>query len=247
MSVIDLFSDRSDLYAAARPQYPQDLYEFLASCVDTKERAWDCGAGNGQASVAIAEYFREVYATDISKSQIANAIPKNNVFYSVQPAEKTNFPNGYFDAVTVAQALHWFDIESFWAEVKRVLKKGGIFSAWCYSWLSVSSPIDLVIKEGILDIIESYWSPRIQLIDNGYRNIDFPFEPIQAPPIEMKISWTLAELLAYMHTWSATRQCMQQQGTKFFEALRDSLLPVWGNPEQKKEVKMNFHLIVGRN
>ncbi len=227
MSVIDLFSDRSDLYAAARPQYPQDLYEFLASCVDTKERAWDCGAGNGQASVAIAEYFREVYATDISKSQIANAIPKNNVFYSVQPAEKTNFPNGYFDAVTVAQALHWFDIESFWAEVKRVLKKGGIFSAWCYSWLSVSSPIDLVIKEGILDIIESYWSPRIQLIDNGYRNIDFPFEPIQAPPIEMKISWTLAELLAYMHTWSATRQCMQQQGTKFFEALRDNLLHIW--------------------
>ncbi len=247
MSVIDLFSDKSDLYAAARPQYPQDLYEFLASCVDTKERAWDCGAGNGQASVAIAEYFREVYATDISKSQIANAIPKNNVFYSVQPAEKTNFPNGYFDAVTVAQALHWFDIESFWAEVKRVLKKGGIFSAWCYSWLSVSSPIDLVIKEGILDIIESYWSPRIQLIYNGYRNIDFPFEPIQAPPMEMKISWTLAELLAYMHTWSATRQCMQQQGTKFFEALNDNLLPVWGNAEQKKEVKMNFHLIVGRN
>ena len=247
MSVIDLFSDRSDLYAAARPQYPQDLYEFLASCVDTKERAWDCAAGNGQASVALAEYFGEVYATDISKSQIANAIPKNNVFYSVQPAEKTDFPNGYFDAVTVAQALHWFDIEGFWAEVKRVLKKGGIFAAWCYSSLSVSSPIDLVIKERILDIIESYWSPRIQLIDNGYRNIDFPFEPIQTPPIEMKISWTLAELLAYMHTWSATRQCMQQQGTKFFEALRDNLLPVWGNPEQKKEVKMDFHLIVGRN
>ena len=247
MSVIDLFSDKSDLYAAARPQYPQELYEFLASCVNTRERAWDCGAGNGQASIALAEYFREVYAIDVSDRQIANAIPKNNVFYLVQPAEKTNFPNAYFDAVTVAQALHWFDIERFWSEVKRVLKKGGIFSAWCYSWLSVSSSIDLVIKEGILDIIESYWSPRIQLIHNSYRNIDFPFEPIQAPPIEMEISWTLAELLAYMHTWSATRQCMQQQGTKFFEALRDNLLPVWGNPEQKKAVKMNFHLIVGRN
>ena len=247
MSVIDLFSDKSDLYAAARPRYPQDLYEFLASCVNTKERAWDCGAGNGQASVALAEYFKEVYATDISDRQIANAIPKNNVFYSVQPAEKTNFPNSYFDAVTVAQALHWFDIERFWSEVKRVLKKGGIFAAWGYSSLSVSSPIDLVIKEGILDIIESYWSPRIELIANGYRHIDFPFEPIPAPPIEMKISWTLSELLAYMHTWSATRQCMQQQGTKFFEALSDNLLPVWGNPEQKKEIAMNFHLIAGRN
>ncbi len=247
MSVIDLFSDTSDLYAAARPQYPQELYEFLASCINTKEKVWDCGAGNGQASIALAEYFREVYATDVSKSQIANAIHKNNVFYSVQPAEKTNFPNAYFDTVTVAQALHWFDIERFWFEVKRVLKKGGIFSAWCYSWLSVSSKIDLVIKEGILDFIEPYWSPRIQLIHNGYRNIDFPFEPIPVPPIEMKISWNLSELLAYMHTWSATRQYMQQQGTEFFESLSDSLLPVWGNPEQKKEVKMNFHLIVGRN
>lgn len=247
MSVIDLFSDKSDLYAAARPQYPQELYEFLASCINTQERAWDCGAGNGQASVALAEYFREVYATDISDRQIANAIPKNNVVYSVQPAEKTDFPNAYFDAVTVAQALHWFDMERFWSEVKRVLKKGGIFSAWCYSSLSASSKIDLVIKKGILDIIESYWSPRIDLIHNGYRNIDFPFEPIKAPQLEMKISWNLSELLAYMHTWSATRQCMQQQGTKFFEVLRDNLLPVWGNPEQKKEIKMNFHLIVGRN
>ena len=247
MSVIDLFSDKSDLYAAARPQYPQDLYEFLASCVDTRERVWDCGAGNGQASVAIAEYFREVYATDVSDRQIANATAKANVFYSVQPAEKTNFPDAYFNAVIVAQALHWFDLDRFWSEVKRVLKKGGIFSTWGYTWLSVSSEIDLVIKEGILDIIESYWSPRIELIRNGYRNIDFPFEPIPVPPIKMKMSWTLPELLAYMHTWSATRQCMQQQGTKFFEALGDNLLPVWGDPQQKKEITMNFHIIAGRN
>ena len=219
----------------------------MASCVDTKERVWDCGAGNGQASVAIAEYFQEVYATDVSDRQIAHAITKTNVFYSVQPAEKTNFPDAYFDAVIVAQALHWFDLDLFWSEVKRVLKKGGIFAAWGYSWLSVSAEIDLVIKAGILDIIESYWSPRIALINNGYRQIDFPFEAIPVPSIKMTIAWTLPELLAYMHTWSATRQCMQQQGTEFFAALRGDLLPVWGDPQQKKEIAMNFHLFAGRN
>ena len=247
MSVIDLFSDKSDLYAAARPQYPSELYEFLASCVNTRERAWDCGAGNGQASVAIAEYFHEVYATDVSDRQIANAIIKDNVFYSVQPAEKTNFPDDYFDLVTVAQALHWFDFNCFWLEVKRVLKKGGIFAAWGYSWLSVSSEIDSVIKEGILDRVEPYWSPRIEHIRNGYRNINIPFEPILVPPIEMNIAWTLPELLAYMHTWSATRQCMQQNGMDFFEALSDNLLSVWEYPEQKKKITMNFHIIAGRN
>ncbi|MGL5938960.1 MAG: class I SAM-dependent methyltransferase [Waterburya sp.] len=247
MSVIDLFSDKSDLYAAARPQYPQNLYEFVASCVNNKERVWDCGAGNGQASVAIAEYFSEVHATDISDRQIAHAIPKNNVFYSVQPAEETNFPNAYFDAVIVAQALHWFDLERFWTEVKRVLRKNGIFVAWGYTEFAISPEIDVVIKEGILDIIDSYWSPRIHLLRDGYRHVGFPFEPIPVPPIKMKIMWTLPELLAYMHTWSATRQCMQQQGMKFFEVLSDKLLAVWGKPEAKKEINMNFQAIAGRN
>jgi ubiquinone/menaquinone biosynthesis C-methylase UbiE len=101
MSFTDLFSDKSDFYAAARPQYPKDLYEFLASCVRSRARAWDCGAGNGQCSISLVEYFSEVYATDASEQQIANAIQKKCVFYSVQPAEETNFADDYFDIVTV--------------------------------------------------------------------------------------------------------------------------------------------------
>jgi Methyltransferase domain len=117
MSFIDLFSDKSDLYAAARPHYPESLYAFLASCVNSRTRAWDCGASNGQSSISLVEYFAEVYATDASEQQIANAIQKKCVFYSVQPAEETNFANDYFDIVTVAQALRWFDLDLFWVEV----------------------------------------------------------------------------------------------------------------------------------
>jgi SAM-dependent methyltransferase len=247
MSVIDLFSDKSDLYAAARPQYPKALYEFLVAHANTRERAWDCGAGSGQSSVTLAEYFSEVYATDVSEQQIANAMGKNNVLYSVQPAEKTSFPNDYFDLVTVAQALHWFDLDRFWSEVKRVLKSNGVFAAWGYDWFSISPEIDAVVKEGILDIIAPYWSSHAHLLWDGYRDIGFPFEPIQTPSITMKVMWNLPELLDYLHTWSATRQCMQQQGTTFFEVLRESLLGVWDRPEQKKEVSMNFHIIAGRN
>jgi len=62
--------------------------------------------------------FSEVQATDVSAHR-ANAIPETNVHYSVQPAEATNFPDAYFDAVIVAQALHWFDLDQFWVEVNR--------------------------------------------------------------------------------------------------------------------------------
>jgi SAM-dependent methyltransferase len=197
MSVIDLFSDKSDLYAAARPQYPKALYEFLASCTGSKERVWDCGAGSGQSSVTLAEYFSEVYATDISEQQIANAMRKNHVFYSVQPAEKTSFPNDYFDIVTVAQALHWFNLDQYWSEVKRVLKSNGVFAAWGYDWFSISPEIDVVIKEDILDLIAPYWSSCNHLLWDGYRDVGFPFEPIQAPSITMKVLWNLPELLDY--------------------------------------------------
>jgi SAM-dependent methyltransferase len=247
MAVLDLFSDKSDLYAAARPQYPKELYQFLVSCLNTRERAWDCGAGNGQASIALADYFFEVYATDVSNQQIANAIPRNNVFYSVQPAEQTNFPNAYFDAVTVAQALHWFDFNQFWLEVKRVLKRDGIFAAWCYDRLSVSPEIDAVVKEHILDIIEPYWSPHLRHLSTGYHDVGLPFEPIEVPPIPMRVLWNLPELLAYMHTWSATRQYMKQHGNDFFEVLGERLFRIWGEMEQKRKVTMNFYVVAGRH
>jgi ubiquinone/menaquinone biosynthesis C-methylase UbiE len=247
MSAIDLFSDKSDLYAAARPQYPRTLYEFLVSCLNARERVWDCGAGNGQASVAIAEYFSEVYATDFSDQQIANALPKSNVFYSVQPAEATSFPDAYFDAVIVAQALHWFNLDQYWSEVKRVLRNDGIFAAWGYDWFSISPEIDAVVKENLLDVIQPYWSPRVQFLWDDYRTAGFPFKPIQVPPITMSILWNLSELLTYVGTWSATKQYMQQQETGLLEALSQRLSADWGQLEERKEVNMNFHIIVGRN
>ena len=247
MSFIDLFSEKSDLYAAARPQYPDSLYEFIASCIGSRARAWDCGAGNGQSSVKLVEYFSEVYATDASEQQIANAIQKSGVFYSVQPAEHTTFANDYFDIVTVAQALHWFDFDRFWPEVQRVLKSDGIFAAWGYDWFSISPEIDDIIQKNILEIIVRYWSPRAQLVWNGYRDVGFPFQPILAPPITLQVLWNLSELLNYLHTWSATRLCMQQQGTAFFENLSQRLIQVWGETEDRKRVKMNLHIIAGRN
>jgi SAM-dependent methyltransferase len=247
MSFIDLFSDKSDLYAAARPQYPESLYEFLASCTSPRERAWDCGAGNGQSSISLVEYFSEVYATDASEQQIANAIQKKCIFYSVQPAEKTSFADDYFDIVTVAQALHWFNLDQFWSEVTRVLRSGGIFAAWGYDWFSISPEIDDVIKESILDVIAPYWSPRVHLVWDGYRDVGFPFEPISVPPIPMKVLWNLPELLKYILTWSATKQCVQQQGTEFLEILDKRLINVWGQAKERKEIIMNFHLIVGRS
>src|SRR5262245_31315897 len=102
----DLFSKQANIYAAFRPTYPKELYDFIFSRVEKNHKAWDCATGNGQVAGYLANYFDKVYATDISQQQLDNAVKRDNITYSVSPGEKTSFEDQQFDLITVAQALH---------------------------------------------------------------------------------------------------------------------------------------------
>lgn len=241
------FGDKSDLYAAARPTYPDELFEFLFSLCPDFKRAWDCGTGSGQAAVSIAKRFRHVEATDVNSQQIANGMAHSQVHYSVQPAEKTHFADDAFSLITVAQALHWFEFEKFWPEVHRVLKPRGIFAAWGYSWFQVSDEIDAIIATKLMSPIKDFWAAQNRLLWNGYQAISIPFVKIPAPQIILAQQWNLAQLLAYLGSWSAVRRCIEANGDKFFVELTAALEKVWGSAEEKKIISMDFHLMVGRH
>jgi ubiquinone/menaquinone biosynthesis C-methylase UbiE len=83
--------------------------------------AWDCAAGSGQATADLARRFDRVIATDASSEQISAAKPISNVEYRVATAEQSGLSDNCADLVTVAQALHWFDLPKFYAEARRVL------------------------------------------------------------------------------------------------------------------------------
>lgn len=247
MTILDLFSEKSDLYASARPQYPRAVFEFIATAAPAAARVWDCGTGSGQAAVGLAEFFSEVHATDVSMQQIAHRLDRANIHYSVQPAEATAFPPQFFDAVVVAQALHWFDFERFWPEVKRVLKPRGLFAAWTYDWFFITPEIDAIVQKQLLDVIAPYWSPRNRIAWGGYRELEIPFSPLAVPAIDMPLSWNLDQLLAYLHTWSAVRQCIRERGLAFFEQAAQALAHAWGERETARALRMNFYVLAGRN
>jgi SAM-dependent methyltransferase len=242
----DLFNDKSDLYARARPRYPDSLYQWLASCCQGHRAVWDAACGNGQASADLRKYFDLVEATDISESQIANASVYERVRFLVQPAEATEFKDESFDAVCVAQALHWFDYEKFWPEVKRVLKLGGVFAAWGYTWPRLNDELDRILSDSLLTVIEPYWAPQNRLLWNGYKDVPLPFNEIETPQIDLTMTWSLDELFAYLHSWSATRRCMEKNGDGFFWASREKIRRVWG-VEARRRVSMEFFLVAGRN
>lgn len=246
MSFIDLFSDTSDLYAAARPRYPDELFALIAATAPAPGRVWDCGTGNGQAAVSLAAHFDVVCGTDPSAEQIAHATPAANVRYSVQPAEATLFPARHFDAICVAQALHWFDFPRFFAEARRVAAPGAVFAAWGYTWFELTPEFDAAFDPAIKQIVARYWPPQTLHLWNAYADVPFPFARLPAPEFRIRVRWTLPQFFAYIHTWSATRRCIDAEGPAFFEAARDRLLPLWGEPETVRDIDMPMFLWMGR-
>jgi ubiquinone/menaquinone biosynthesis C-methylase UbiE len=243
----DHFSARSEDYAKHRPRYPATLFEYLASLTSEHERAWDCATGNGQAALGLAPYFTQTIATDASQSQLANALPHEKIVYRVAAAERTDIEAASVDLVTVAQALHWFELEAFYAEVKRVLKPAGALAVWAYNLLLIAPAIDALVNEFYDATVGPYWPPERSLLEDGYRSLAFPFREVEPPDVQMEARWNLRDLAGYLRTWSATKRFIAARGFDPVTDLTKELLPLWGSPEEVKAVRWPLSFRVGIN
>jgi ubiquinone/menaquinone biosynthesis C-methylase UbiE len=126
----DYFSGHSKLYATFRPTYPDALYEFIFNHVKQFDTALDCATGNGQVAHVLAKHFNHVCASDISSEQIKHAHQANNIAYKIESAEHTSYADNQFDLITVAQAIHWFNTETFFQEVTRIAKPQAVLAVW---------------------------------------------------------------------------------------------------------------------
>ena len=241
----DNFSSQSDHYAKYRPTYPPDFFNYLNAIVPGKQNAWDCGTGNGQVAYGLSKVFDNVFATDISQSQIDNALRAKNIIYSVQPAEKTNFENQLFDLIVVAQAIHWFDFERFYSEARRTARKNALICIVGYGRVEISEQIDSRITGFYNNVIGKYWDKERKYIDENYTTIPFPFSEIQTPHYVNTQHWTLAHLIGYLNTWSAVKHFIRQNGYNPINKLQSEIEQLWDN-KQIKEIRFPLLLRMGR-
>ncbi|HVZ40866.1 MAG TPA: class I SAM-dependent methyltransferase [Candidatus Kapabacteria bacterium] len=229
MTFEDNFSRQAGQYALHRPVYPERLFAFIAEQAPALERAWDCATGNGQAAHGMAAHVREVIATDASSDQIAHARPHERIHYRVAPADASGLPAGSVDIVTIATALHWLDLDRFYAEVHRVLKPGGVLAAWSYFGQTVGRDIDPILTRYSREIVGPYWSPRIVKVHGTYNDLPFPFEEIEAPPFVIEVEWSAGDILGYLGSWSATQKFIEVNGEHPLNHIREELEHAWGN------------------
>lgn len=240
----DHFSKLAPCYARHRPSYPEELFQLLADAAPARRAAWDAGTGSGQAAARLGEYFEEVTGTDPSEEQIRNARPHPRVRYRVEVAEQTRFADGSLDLVTAAQAAHWFRVDDFYNEVKRVLKPDGVLALWCYGLESVSGDVDAVIQKLYVELLGVYW-PKRTIVDHSYQDIPFPFRELPRRVFRMKMNWTLDELVSGFRTWSASRRYKEDKGVDPLDVLADEFREAWGNPEQPRQVSWPVYLRYG--
>jgi SAM-dependent methyltransferase len=246
MPALDRFSTQSADYARYRIDYPADLYDWLLPQVESRERAWDCATGNGQVAVVLAESFVRVDATDLSDKQLAQAPPRPNIHYQTARAEHTSFPAQRFDLITVAQAVHWFEPDAYHAEVRRVARPGAVLAEWGYNFCRTDREALNLALDRFHDVTSApYWDANRQHITSEYARIPFPFADVRTARFEEKRQWTVADMLGYLRTWSATANyARQHNGADMVALVADELTQLWGPGE--REVTFPVFVRTGR-
>jgi len=206
----------------------------------------DCATGNGQAAVALSEYFDKVIATDASAAQIKNAIPHKKVSYFVATAEKTDIQDDTVDLITVAQALHWLEFDKFYDEVRRVARPKSVFAAWCYPLMQFENKnIQELLEYFYNTILGKYWPPERIHCDTRYENIPFPFQELKTPDFEIKLSWSQDAFIGYLSTWSAVQKYINKHHE---DPIKKHILPTlsqsWG-PCKKQSLRFDFIMRAG--
>ncbi len=222
------------------------MADLLAGLASRRDLAWDGGCGSGQLSVLLADRFARVIATDASAEQIAMGRPHPRVEYRCASVEASGLPDAVVDLAVAAQAAHWFDLPGYYAEVRRVARPGAIVALLSYGTIRVGAEVDPLIERFYRGVLGKYWPPERRYVDDGYRSLPFPFTEIPVPPLEMHEQWSLAAVLGYVDTWSATWALERAEGRRAIETFRRDLARVWGPAATVRSVSWDLTLRAGR-
>jgi SAM-dependent methyltransferase len=236
-SVAASFGTVASAYARYRPTYPPGLFDWIAAAAPGRQIAWDCACGSGQATHDLAARFEHVIATDASAEQIAAARPHAQIEFRVATAERSGLAPASVDALTVGQALHWFDLPAFIAEVRRVLRPGGLLAAWTYNMPVVrDSAVQQLLMHMYRDTVGAFWPPGRQYVESGYRTISIPFAPLGAPSFTMNQNWMRGDLVGYVSSWSAVARYRTATGDDPIRPFERQLAAIWPDAESQRIV-----------
>ncbi|KAL8045006.1 hypothetical protein ABFS82_08G084700 [Erythranthe guttata] len=258
----ELFDKQAAIYSDSRPTYPAEWYKMLADLTPHHSLAWDVGTGNGQAALGVAEHYKQVIATDTSEPQLKHATPHPRIRYLHTPPSLSDDDlanliapgnnDSSLDLITVAQAVHWFDLPRFYSLANRLLRKpGGILAVWGYNDIAVTPAFDAAAKK-FHDTTLPYWNSKIDLIFDGYKSLPFPFENVglgsEGNPVALDIPKELSfeGYLKMVRSWSAVVTAKERGVDLLPEDTVRKLEAAWGGARLVRSVAYKGFMLAGK-
>ena len=230
-------------YAIRRPSYPTELFAWLASVAPSNETCWDVGTGSGQVAVGLADHFAKVYASDTNERLLAHAKTHDRVEYNTWPAEEPELAGGSVDLVTVGMAVQWFDLDRFYAAVRRMLRPNGVLAAFSFFFFEVEPELDRRVKEWYFGPLQKHVPPEIEILHNNYRDLPFPFERIESPSLHLRTEWPVEDMIAFLAQWGMVKAATAA-GSDPLSEITPHLRERWGTGQ--REIQWPLTLIAAR-
>jgi len=240
------FSEGGRNYAQYRPEYPPELAGYLAELAPDNQKALDVGCGTGQLTQLLSAYFSSVTGVDPSEDQLCNASHTPGITYLHSAAESLPADFSGYSLITVAQAAHWFRLDDFYREVRRVARPQAVIALISYGVLNIEGQAGERFRQFYYEEIGRFWPPERQLVDAGYRDLPFPFEELNAAPFSIEAEWELQALLGYISTWSAVRQARQKGEAHLITQFENELTSLWGSPDRRRKIVWPIAMRLGK-
>jgi hypothetical protein len=83
-------------------------------------------------------------------------------------------------------------------------------------------------------------------VENGYKDLAFPFTAIEAPEFAIELDLRLADYLDYLRSWSASQAYLRKTGEDPVLQIEAEMSAAWGDSDQVRRVRWPIHLKAGR-
>ena len=234
----DAFIGTARYYAQYRPPYPNSLLDDLRIRADITEegRLLDLASGPGRVALALAPYFREVWAVDQEREMIdigceqAKSAGVTNVQWIVNRAEDLEAPSRFFNLITIGEAFHRLDQRIITLRTLDWLETGGSLAILWYvnfwrgneGWQQLAT--DVVSKwtgrrTGTRSEQIAHPVPFKKILET------YGFEHVAEYEFRVRHVWTLDALVGFLYSTSGVSKHALGDKAEDFEAdFRSSLI-----------------------
>jgi SAM-dependent methyltransferase len=240
------FTGRVESYRRYRPGYPAEVVETLRRECRLSDGAHvaDVAAGTGLLTEVLLAAGFEVTAVEPNEEMRAACAtlevrcPKLRCVAGT--AEATGLPDASVDLITVAQAMHWFDLEKVKAEFARILRPGGrcavLYNNRRLSGDAFHDGYEALLREFGVD----YLAVKGQHMGRKRLAAFFAPEPMGCATFENAQSFDFAGLRGRILSSSY----MPQPGQPRFEAMQDAARRLFAETEREEKVTMVHDCVV---